>query len=171
MSRFQNAGKTGLTVLTFAGWALFLISFIIPSNFSDERHRIGMGMAAFLATPVLIGGTLLSLKLWLSMWFFAGWSANFLIMPWREPRPLVRVLGALSPWLMATFVSERGSSQGPHMFAPGMNLWVFIPFYCWAVGIGLIQISNLLGYGIGVSHQTRKPVELKVRNVNPRSKQ
>ena len=121
--------RTWTRKLRFAGICLFGVSFLLPSRI-DELHFFG-GFGAFFETP-RTGGQLLiegnGAHFLLGICAMTAWVANFTIF---SKRKAVQILGILGVWVgyVAFFQVLLG----------------FIPFYSWAIGITMINISRFLG--------------------------
>lgn len=133
-----------LKLLRRIGFYLFILSFPLP-NWEFE----GMGIAIFFMTPsAVIGfvGQLFHFFEWklvfLAMGFSLGWLANFTVF---FPLPTwARWTSIAAPWIAFfsdVFLIHYDSGVVGSSIDVGML--TFIPFYPWAIGIGLIHYSQL----------------------------
>jgi hypothetical protein len=117
------------TVVRWVGFVIFALSFLTPGR--DEV----MGFRVFLAAPVAVVVTLMYNVSWLSIvasfLLGAAWLANFTVF-FRLPQEGAWV-PIIAPWLL--FIALCFDWFGDH----GSWASEFIPFYPWAIGIGLIH--------------------------------
>lgn len=119
------------------GLTLFLIAFIIPVPMHDSLHSWEWFQGAFIfflgtylplgiTNPHQYGGTI---------WYFCdliSWLSNFSII-WFFPSALRwRWIVLIAPWLV---LFPGDFTNHPY---------TFLPFYLWAIGIGLIHLSFYL---------------------------
>ena len=123
------------TVVRWLGFVLFALSFV-TRGWNEEST----GFRAFLSAPAAVVFTLMYNVSWLSVVasFFLGvaWLANFTVF-FRLPREAAW-LPIVAPWLL--FIALCFDWFGDH------RPWAseFIPFYPWAIGIGLVHGSVYL---------------------------
>ena len=124
--------------LRSVGVVLFVLSFIPP------------GAQAFLNTPIYAGQGLIrgfsSADARLIAWgcmLMIGWLANFTVF-FRLPA-FVAIFAVAAPWFV--YIAMLFLFVGPGVEAPRVDAWVttFVPFYPWALGIGLIHGSRIAG--------------------------
>jgi hypothetical protein len=123
-----------------SGAILFVVSFFLRT---EGLYEITAGYDAFLAVPQFLWpaisegkiprewqGQLLMVSLWV------GWLSNFTVFP--HPWRLLSMAGIAGPWmLMLGMVFLFGDEKVAHAVLG------FVPFYPWALGIGLINFANL----------------------------
>jgi hypothetical protein len=144
-------------ILRRFGFALFAISFVTPSwdiGLSNLDGKV-FGYIAFLLVPQLVWQNLMDREalidlqsLVLNACLCLGWLANFSIFS-SLPRFLAFTAIA-APWLLfGAFITLWDSSIGVR----------FIPFYPWAIGIGIIHCSRLISrrYKMAESRPLEKP--------------
>jgi hypothetical protein len=121
--------------LRWFGFFFFIVSFVTPT-----RDFKTMGFGAFVAAAQTIyemcqdGSTW---HHWGSLIIFIalclGWLSNFSVF-FRLPKAAALIMIA-APWLLFLTMTTLGSLSG---------LVAFIPFYPWAIGIGLIHYGRIL---------------------------
>jgi hypothetical protein len=123
---------------------LYGISFVTPDFGSGN-----LGFNAFLATPVDSIGELVYAFQWsewhravLAMALMIGWLANFTIL-FRLPR-IATLFAIASPWVLFFGMMFLSYRRGVETHWPDTWVLKFIPFYPWALGIGLIHLSRLM---------------------------
>src|SRR5215468_3268578 len=119
------------------GFILFALSFVTP-NWRFE----GMGWGAFIAVPQLVWPNLVDGSVFqdwdvavLNVSLSLGWLSNFTVffpLPDRFARSAIA-----APWILFVAMIFCSNSSGPDFFA-----MKFIPFYPWALGIGMIHYSR-----------------------------
>jgi hypothetical protein len=127
----HHSKKLGLT-----GFVLFILSFI-------------PGVGAFCVTPVAaVSGfkNFAEFGQWqraaLATTLIIGWLANFSVFCRLPKIPACVALGA--PWALYVGQLFLNSSGGVEVPRPDTRVVFFYPFYPWACGFALIQISRLL---------------------------
>jgi hypothetical protein len=113
--------------LRLLGLCMFAVSFFVPAR-ADELHLFG-GIAAFFETPMIavhLAGEGDASHVLLGIAALAAWSANFTIF---SKRRFFATSGIVSSWV--AYVCFFQILAG------------FIPFYPWAIGITLINLSRL----------------------------
>jgi hypothetical protein len=128
-----------LKLMRRIGFYLFVISFPLP-NWEFE----GTGIGIFIMTPWAISRFVTSLfhffewkLVFLTLGFSLGWLANFTVF---FPLPTwARWTAITAPWL--AYFTDVFLIYGSGKIDVGML--TFIPFYPWAIGIGLINYSRL----------------------------
>lgn len=134
-------------LLLAAGWVVYLSSFVVPGDFNKSHQAFGAGFVCFVATPVLASTLLMATKYWELLWLLTAYWANYSVMPWSNPRPAMRILAILSPWIMAAVISP--------VELP-VRIWEFLPFYFWATGIFLIQVLGLIHISLGPTGEDQR---------------
>ena len=135
----RNSGLIGRFVYRL-GWSLFLISFFLPSVESTDEGLSWKfnenGLTAFLVSPLAFAMAIASADGWRN--YAAGlalglaWLNNLTVIA-KFPRELAWV-SILIPWV-AFLILELGWLLN----SPGFSQ--FLPFYPWAIGIGMIHAS------------------------------
>jgi hypothetical protein len=125
--------------LRTVGITFFVLSFVTPSwSFGN------IGLAAFIDVPQIVWWKFSEGDVfhdWQMIVFIGslsiGWLSNFTVF-FSLPRPAA-VTAMASPWILFLAMIFLSNSSPPDLKVVG-----FIPFYPWAFGIGMIQISRLI---------------------------
>jgi hypothetical protein len=122
------------------GFTLFALSFVTP-NWRFE----GMGWGAFIAVPQLVWPNLVDGSVFhdwdlavLNLSLSLGWLSNFTVffpLPHRFARTAIA-----APWILYLAMIFWSNTSG----RPDFGVIGFIPFYPWAIGIGMIHYSRLI---------------------------
>jgi hypothetical protein len=123
--------------LRLLGVVIFILSFIPPGI---NAFWLTLESIALNFTAALTYGVWQSAILGLALTI--GGLANFTIF-FRLPR-IAAMFAIASPWIL--FFGMMFLSYNRGVEAPWPDIWVvtFIPFYPWAIGIGLIHLSRLM---------------------------
>jgi len=134
----MRMGSFSPRVVLLAGTALFVVSFLTPN-----WHFEGMGIGAFIEVPRIVWEKFSEGEVFrdwdlavLIMSLSLGWLSNFTVF-FSLPRGAA-LLAIAAPWVLLlamTFLSRTGGVD--------LGALCFIPFYPWALGIGLIHGSRL----------------------------
>ena len=128
--------------LRWIGSVLFLMSFFTPQIESGQAGLVvsvkDCGFGAFVMTPVVLAislGNLAGLGDFLYTFLLAAaWLNNFSVFL-RLP-PVAAWIPISIPWSLLIIAALGWLNLG--------SLWSYIPFYPWALGIGLIHVSAYL---------------------------
>jgi len=138
----KKRSSRGIKTIRGIGILSFGSSFLVPANLSD-LSQIGGGFMAFIETPIwaLIAATKgIQEDHWqgcmLGFLMVVGWASNFYIF--LRLRLVGTLFAVASPWILFVGMSFLENVTGFSTVAID-----FIPFYPWALGIALIQLSQL----------------------------
>ena len=140
MGEMIHAHMPSRKLIGWFGLGVYSLSFIVPAHSASGDWEFCAGAYAFLYAGVTLGGLLSPSgtfqpdDILRAGALIIAFGSNF-TLPFRL-RGGWRVGAALAPWF-AIAVSES-------------VLW-FVPFYPWAIGIGLIHASRALAPGRKVS--------------------
>jgi len=142
VGEFTSLMKESVSIaraLRWTGIVVFVASFLTPQiEYAQEGLVVTFkdsGLGAFIMTPLFlvmslaklsgIGDSLCALLL------AVAWLNNFSVFV-RLP-PVIAWIPVSIPWLLLIFPALNWIHLGP--------LWTYVPFYPWAIGIGLIHGS------------------------------